>query len=100
MILYSNILVRVERYLNDEGVGKFMKGVINSAMIYSAQSPKHEKIGGLLVGEEQNCSLPYPNCFTRYPGGYLDLVMWHNLCISLNSMINLRRIQWKGDLNS
>ena len=30
-------------------------------------------------GEEQKCSLPYPNCFIQYPGGYMDLVMWRNL---------------------
>ena len=30
-------------------------------------------------GEEGKCSLPYPNGFIRYPGGYMDLVMWCNL---------------------
>ena len=57
----------------------FTKGVINSAMIYSAQSPKHKKEEVSRQGEEQKCSLLYPNCFIRHPGGYMDLVMWHNL---------------------
>ena len=50
MILYSNILVWIEQYLNDKSVSIFTKRVINNAMIYCAQSPKHKKIGGFSVG--------------------------------------------------
>ena len=50
----------------------FTKAMINSAMIYSAQSPKHKKEEVSQQGEEQKCSLPYPKCFTQYPGGYIS----------------------------